>query len=305
MEYKGFCDLKKRLAVPDSLIKFSKTIMEPRLNPITEKQCETKESLYSRDEWKIVECLDTGMVYLQNPPDYAQLIDELAWEKRFTEEKGRRKAKEPVLSVISSLIKKIRKFIRKKERIETESAEQLKILMNTTDDKELTVVDVGCGTGDKLQKIIKEHQNNHDVEIQSIGIELSQVQSEQANLNLKRVGGFCLHETAIDGLKKISDNTVDLIILCSFLEHELHPLKLLSECKLKLNKKGIIIIKVPNFDSINRKVRQKRWCGFRYPDHVNYFTPETLKLILLNAGLKMTRLDNFPLNDNMWAIVTK
>jgi len=279
--------------------------MSPRLNPITEKQSETKESLYSRGEWKIVECLDTGMVYLQNPPDYAQLIDELAWEKRFTEEKRRRKAKEPVLSVISSLIKKVRKFIRKKERIETESAEQLKILMNTTDGKELTVVDVGCGTGDKLQKIIKEHQNNHDIEMQPIGIELSQVQSEQANLNLKRVGGFCLHETAIDGLKEISDNTVDLIILCSFLEHELHPLKLLSECKLKLNKQGVIIIKVPNFDSINRKVRQKRWCGFRYPDHVNYFTPETLKVILLNAGLKMTRLDNFPLNDNMWAIVTK
>ena len=33
--------------------------------------------------------------------------------------------------------------------------------------------------------------------------------------------------------------------------------------------------------------------------------PKTLKMVLLNAGLKMTELDNFPLNDNMWAIVTK
>ena len=279
--------------------------MQPRLNPITEKQCETKESIYSRDEWKIVECLETGMVFLQNPPDYAQLIDELAWEKRFTEERARRKAKEPILSVISSLIKKVRGYVRKKERIEIESAEQLKILINIIHAKELTVVDVGCGTGNKLQKIIKENQNSHNVKIQAIGIELSQVQSEQANTNLKRVGGFCLHNTAIDGLKEIADNTVDLIILCSFLEHELHPLTLLSECKLKLNQNGRIIIKVPNFDSINRKVRQKKWCGFRYPDHVNYFMPKTLKMVLLNAGLKMTELDNFPLNDNMWAIVTK
>ena len=28
----------------------------------------------------------------------------------------------------------------------------------------------------------------------------------------------------------------------------------------------------------------KRWCGFRYPDHLNYFTPKTLAAMAGEAG---------------------
>ena len=35
---------------------------------------------------------------------------------------------------------------------------------------------------------------------------------------------------------------------------------------------GVAIVKVPNYGSLNRMVMGGNWCGFRIPDHVNYFT---------------------------------
>ncbi|MCC5842025.1 MAG: hypothetical protein JJT96_18055 [Opitutales bacterium] len=64
------------------------------------------------------------------------------------------------------------------------------------------------------------------------------------------------------------------------------------------------MIKVPNHNCLNRKVRQGRWCGFRYPDQVNYFTPETLGGMIRRSGLTLYRMrwyDRWPTNDNMYA----
>lgn len=275
-----------------------------RQNPITETETRVSISKYSKDEWIIVECSETGIVYLQNPPDYSRLVDELAWEKQFSEERARRKAREPVAFFISSAIKNLRGKLRKKERIETVSEKILKQLL-ANGKTSLNVLDVGCGIGEKLAKIANHMNSKQPASIKGIGIEISQAQAAEANTHLKKIGGYCIHNSAIGGLKEISDNSIDFIILCSFLEHETSPLQLLKICKEKLDRHGKIVIKVPNFASFNRIVRQDRWCGFRYPDHVNYFTPKTLRLIVERSGLKVDSLNALPTNDNMWAIVSK
>ena len=71
---------------------------------------------------------------------------------------------------------------------------------------------------------------------------------------------------------------------------------------------GVAIIKVPNFSSINRRVMGSRWCGFRFPGHVNYFTPASLRSMVEDAGLSAVGVgffDRFPLSDNMWMVVRK
>ncbi len=275
-----------------------------RPNPITETETRVSVSKYSKDEWIIVECSETGIVYLQNPPDYSRLVDELAWEKQFSEERARRKAREPIAFFISSAIKKLRGKLRKKERIETVSEKILKQLL-ANGKTSLNVLDVGCGIGEKLAKIANHMNSKQSVPIKGIGIEISQAQAAEANTHLTKIGGYCIHNSAIGGLKEISDSSIDFIILCSFLEHETNPLQLLNICKEKLDSHGKIVIKVPNFASFNRIVRQDKWCGFRYPDHVNYFTPKTLRLIVERSGLKVDSLNALSTNDNMWAIVSK
>lgn len=275
-----------------------------RQNPLTETATRVRVSEYSKDEWVVVECLETGMVYLQNPPDYSQLVDEFAWEKQFSEERARRRAKEPIASFISSVIKGLRHRLRKKERIETVSEHILERLF-ANGKATLSVVDVGCGSGGKLVRIVNHMNSKRPASIKGIGIEISRAQAAAADASLRETGGYCIHNSAIDGLKEVADNSIDFIILCSFLEHETNPLRLLKVCKEKLDAHGKIVIKVPNYASLNRTARQGRWCGFRYPDHVNYFTPKTLRFIIEHSGMKVDSLDALPISDNMWAIVSK
>ncbi len=71
---------------------------------------------------------------------------------------------------------------------------------------------------------------------------------------------------------------------------------------------GVAIIKVPNFASVNRRVMGSRWCGFRFPGHVNHFTPASLSTMVADAGLTPVGFDffdRFPLSDNMWMVVRK
>ena len=277
-----------------------------RVNPINEQISENvRVSKYSKDEWIIVECLQTGMIYLQNPPDYSQLVDEFAWEKQFSDEKARRKSQQPVMSFLSESIKKVRGIFRKKEKIETVTEQVLTNIHKQTSKSVLNVVDIGCGTGMKLFNIAKTVEQQFSFKIKPVGIELSQVQAQEADENLAQVNGECIHDFAINGLEQLPDEFVDCMILCSFLEHEKSPLPLLKLCKQKLSRDGMIIIKVPNYNSWNRLLRQGQWCGFRYPDHVNYFTPNTLTTIINNAGLKISKLEALPISDNMWMFACK
>jgi hypothetical protein len=96
--------------------------------------------------------------------------------------------------------------------------------------------------------------------------------------------------------------------MCSFLEHESQPLPFLKRLHQRLTPDGEIVLKVPNFSCWNRKVLGKKWSGFRFPDHVNYFTPQTLKRLAHEAGFRISRqwiIDRFPFSDNMYAVLTK
>ena len=76
--------------------------------------------------------------------------------------------------------------------------------------------------------------------------------------------------------------------------------------KFTLKNDACVIIKVPNYDSVNRKIRKEKWCGFHFPDHVNQFTPKTLLKMVKDTNyevLKFNFLDYLPTSDNMWMVV--
>lgn len=53
-------------------------------------------------------------------------------------------------------------------------------------------------------------------------------------------------------------------------------------------------------------VMQRKWCGFRYPDHVNYFTRASLAKLAAIAGFNMhvPWYLGLPTDDNIMAILT-
>ncbi|MDD9909508.1 MAG: class I SAM-dependent methyltransferase [Ahrensia sp.] len=240
---------------------------------------------YSKPEWWVGACGDCGFVYLKNVPIYDRMIEEFAWEKTWSDERERRFSQRPASSKASMIWRKIRKPFRKSEH------DMFGRLF-----KPGAVLDVGCGLGNRIpQKFVP------------FGIELSLGLNRAANAQMKPRGGHCVHAPAVEGIEQFEAGFFTGIILRSFLEHEWQPRELLSGAHRVLRNDGRIFVRVPNFASLNRKARGAEWCGFRWPDHVNYFTPESLGALARECGFAMQLLNpvKISIDDNIKAVLTK
>ena len=159
---------------------------------------------------------------------------------------------------------------------------------------------MGCGSAGRLVSLPRHYE--------AVGIEISRALAAKAEENLTTRNGTVINTAAIEGLARIEAATATGVLMRSFLEHEHRPAALLAQIERVLKEDGVAIIKVPNFASVNRRVMGSRWCGFRFPGHVNYFTPASLESMVKKAGLTTVSFgpfDRFPLSDNMWMVVRK
>ena len=243
------------------------------------------------------------VLFLENPLGYEALKEDFAWEKTYESEVNKRRADEPIRYKISSFLKDFRLKVLKRNKIkEIAKKEILKIKESNS----IELLDVGCADGGALEKIISELPQTYHSKCIPNGIEISAALAKIAREKAKR--GKWIHNNAVDGMLEFDNDYFDIVILSSFLEHEIEPVQLLKNTLIKLKSHGSVIIKVPNFASWNRHIRKEKWCGFRHPDHVNYFTPDTLKETALRSGFSkfsMKLLDKQPLSDSMYAVLKK
>ena len=238
---------------------------------------------YSSAPWQIVECRACGFVFLRNPPAYDQLVSKFAWEKTRVAEVARRKSRSPFRMWLDGATR-WRAGI-----YSPDVGARLKRLFKTG-----PVLDVGCGSGKKVPEPFIP-----------FGIEISEELCREADSHMKRRGGRAVHAPAVDGVKQFPDRYFSGILLRSFLEHEAQPKALLAECARVLAADGAVYVRVPNFGSLNRRVLGGKWCGFRYPDHVNYFTTASLGAMAADCGLGLRLLNpiRLPLDDNINAVL--
>ena len=280
-----------------------------RNNPLTDERSKVIETAYSRDAWKVVQCVETGMVFLDNPPSYDTLEEDFAWEKTYHDEKRLRVKREPVLSAVSDFSKKLRHRFRKLTRVEKAIVRMLESdLERYRANGPVRILDVGCGAGEQVVKVAGLLKERSGIVVEPFGVEISKHLADVSNRCMEPLGGRCVQAAASVGIGQLDVDSIDLVILSSYLEHEVEPLTVLRAIRHVLKPGGFVVIRVPNFNCWNRKIRQQKWCGFRYPDHVNYFTPQTLTRILNAAGLEVfeSRLsDRLPTNDNVSLVARK
>jgi SAM-dependent methyltransferase len=238
---------------------------------------------YSSASWKIVSCQSCGFVYLRNPPKYEALVDEFAWEKTRDAEAKRRRRRRPIRKWLDEHTRWRSSIFRPSQ------ATQLKRMF-----KPGPILDVGCGAGREIPEPFVP-----------FGIEISRELAAEAQSYMCPRGGDAIHAPALEGIRRFDDNQFTGVMLRSFLEHEVEPKALLKEAARVLATDGRIYVRVPNFGSVNRRVSGAQWCGFRYPDHVNYFTTQSLRAMADGCGLQL-RLINpllFVFNDNINAML--
>jgi SAM-dependent methyltransferase len=259
-----------------------------RLCPLCDRDNSAQpKSRYSVETWVIKSC-SCGMTYLENAPSYEALEETFAWEKTAAAETQRRETAEPMVQTVSKAVVHVRKKVSLSDKL-------TRIVEQSFPDG--PVVDIGCAKGGVLRRISAP---------QVIGIEISKELAKRAKANLKHKDTRIIQADALSGMKQVASGTVAGVIMSAFLEHEVQPGALLHEVARSLLPMGKAVIKVPNYGSWNRKIRGGRWCGFRYPDHVNYFTPATLTALCEKSGLRVERfgfVDRLPTSDNMWMVV--
>ena len=252
---------------------------------------EEAPSTYSRGLWLIKVCANCGFVYLENVLPYSELVTNRAWTRSYSEAKLLRQRKHPVLAACSAMGEQLQRGLRHLVR-----RNKLQSLVNRFV-KRGRLLDVGCGYGASLKQLRPDFV--------PFGIEIEAEMAALADQYAGGRNGKVLQTDALSGLGQFPADYFDGVILQSFLEHEVQPGPVLEQCARVLVRRGHLIIKVPNYACWNRRLSGKRWCGFRFPDHVNYFTPRSLREMVHDAGFVPVRckiLDRLPTSDSLWMV---
>jgi SAM-dependent methyltransferase len=247
-------------------------------------------SRYSHAPWSIKECDACGFVYIDSAPRYEVQVDTMAWERTTKVEEARRAEIRP----ISYKVSKFTRF-----RMHVLPKRTMLGFIETAVPGGGNVVDLGCGDGHAMA--------GFPAQFTPFGIEISAELARAADRFFRARGGAALNAPCVEGLRGFPKNFFVAASLRSYLEHEAEPLAVLYGLRDALKPEGLAVVKVPNYGAINRLVMGRRWCGFRYPDHLNYFTPKTLSAMADKAGFTTSfgPTGRLPTSDNMWAVLKK
>ena len=273
-----------------------------RISPLLAQQGREEDLAYAPAPWVLKRCMETGIIFLANPPGYEELSETYAYERTFEQDAMARRLAEPLRYALSSLLKRFRARVMRRNKM----LGMLRTLIGQSGAARIDVLDIGCGWGELLDTLMASLPPAVRQRVVPHGIEISRALAQLSGDKLAPLGGRCVHAAAQEGLQHFGAQAFDVIVMASFLEHEARPLAVLENSRKRLKPGGSIIVKVPNFACYNRMLRGARWSGFRWPDHVNYFTPHTLRALAGKAGLevvRMTALDTTRFSDNMYAVL--
>lgn len=226
---------------------------------------------YSHPDWPTVKCNRCDLVYLLRGTRYDALSEDISWTKQHAIERERRKEREPILLWLDEKTRwRMRLFKKKAEYFITKKV------------RSGNVLDLGCGGFNRIPDCYTP-----------FGVEIEKKEAAIANTLMQAKGGYVQHAPALEGINQFEDGFFDGITMHSYLEHELNPKQILAACHQKLKPKGTIYLKVPNYGTINRVTRGGNWCGFRYPDHLNYFRVTTLRRMAASTGFDLTLINKF------------
>ena len=130
------------------------------------------------------------------------------------------------------------------------------------------VLDIGCGPGFFLEAA---QAKGYDV----YGLDPSEY--------IVKVAGEKFGERIKLGVIESADypaSEFDLVVAFDTFEHVYHPLEWLSAVRRVLKPGGLLAITTPDPTSLLAKVSGKKWVSFKLPEHVFYWSPQTIRRVL-------------------------
>jgi len=142
------------------------------------------------------------------------------------------------------------------------------------------LLDVGAGNGAFCAAALSAGYHAAGVEI-----------SVQAIRRAEAMYGVKLVHGSVESLP--DDVTFGIVTLWDVIEHLRDPLSVLRCARRRLVQGGMIVVETGNYESGARLVERNEW-GLWLLDHMYYFSPDSLRALLLRAGFRDATLH--PLN---------
>jgi ubiquinone/menaquinone biosynthesis C-methylase UbiE len=142
------------------------------------------------------------------------------------------------------------------------------------------VLDVGCGNGEFLATLGAR------------GWEVYGTEFSEAGCALARSKRITVHQGTLPSAR-FPDRFFDVVTLWHVLEHLPEPPVELAEIGRVLRDDGLLVVEVPNSDSLTFRLCGRRWYHLDLPRHLQHFTPTTLQRLLGQAGFAPSRRQDF------------
>lgn len=152
------------------------------------------------------------------------------------------------------------------------SLERLKVIENLLEKGR--ILDVGSGGSNFLSIAKSRGWDTYSTDIRKEVLKL-----------LKRQGIKTIDE------RKVPDKFFSAITLAQVLEHISDPMKKLKFFNRILRDGGVIVIEVPNIESLGARFFRDKWYFIKNPEHLSYFSSKTLKNFLEKAGFCVIKTD--------------
>jgi 2-polyprenyl-3-methyl-5-hydroxy-6-metoxy-1,4-benzoquinol methylase len=143
------------------------------------------------------------------------------------------------------------------------------------------LLEIGCATGYFL-KIAREHG------WEVLGVEPCRWAAQLAS---QRFGLPVLQGTLESAA--LPDDHFDVVVMLDLVEHLHAPLATLARAQRVLRDGGLLVMSTPNVGSLLAGLLRGRWWCIM-DEHLNYFSPKTMGLILQEAGFSLLTVRSYP-----------
>ncbi len=237
-------------------------------------QSSNMENLFKKDSWDIVRCSGCGLVFVKNIPCDTNLKN--IYDAEFFKDgqkspiEGLRFDDSPAYINASKRLEKIRKMGFSNGRM----------------------LDIGCSTG----IFLKAASSHYD----GVGLDISKYATEFAtnNLGVKAKCG-----TIFD--LNFEQKNFDIITMWDVIEHVRDPDKYIDKVSQFIRPGGLLALSTGNIQSLMFKVQKKKWHLLIPPQHLFYFSPNTISILLENHGFKIIKISYDGQYTNIGYIIDK